>query len=406
MSLKQAQSVRGKIVHIIIDDKFIDMALRQFDEASPNNNFPILIGSPRRLLYVKNQDVKFSSIKQAAELFRSNECAAVIFHSLEDGFLPILKFIPIEKKVFWLGWGYDYYDRLLAGAYPDGLLLPETKKMMQITSPLRRMRSLLSSYKNNIKNIILNKNKNLCQILSRVDYFSPVLDVEYGMARELNSWFKPKYISWNYGTVEDDLVGPDVATISVRNNILVGNSAAPENNHLEIFHALKKNIDISGRKIIVPLSYGNNLYRDRVVKVGRQMFGKQFVPLIDFIPKDEYITLLDSCGYVFMNHLRQQAMGNIFIMMMKGAKIFMNSNSPAYKWLLEKGAVVNSIDALIKDPALRLHAMSPISSEANAINIAITMNHCGRDVQREKTRKLIEIAFSKSNLDLQKRRDA
>ncbi|HCS65798.1 MAG TPA: hypothetical protein DIW64_17995 [Cellvibrio sp.] len=394
MLVKQAQSIHGKIVHIIVDDKFIDMALRQFDEVSPNNNFPILIGSPRTLRYVKSQNVTFYSLKQAEELFRSDGCTAVIFHSLNDGYLPILECIPAEKKVFWLGWGYDYYDRLLSGAYPDGLLLPETKKMMQISLPLRRMRSLLSVSKKTMKNILFKKNKSIPQMLSRVDYFAPVLDVEYEMARKLNPWFKPKYISWNYGTVEDDLSGPSTTVISTRNNILVGNSAAPENNHLEIFQQLSKSIDLSGREIIVPLSYGDQLYSDKVVEVGKRMFGKQFVPLIDFIPKDKYITLLDSCGYVFMNHLRQQAMGNVFIMMMKGAKVFMNSSSPAYKWLIKKGAVVNSIEELINDSEVRLNALTPISRKAHKINIAITMNHCGRDVQREKTRQLINLALS------------
>lgn len=385
---------RRLIAHVIVDDKFIDTALRQFDEVSPNISCPILIGKSRKLGYVKRTDVRFYSFIQAKRFFESDDCAAVVFHSLTEENIPLLEYVPPTKKVFWLGWGYDYYDRLLSGEYPSGLLLPETKKIMRKSSPFSRFKSLVHASKRTIKNIALLRGKNSLNVLSRVDYFSPVLDIEYMMARELNPSFNPKYISWNYGTAEDDLGGSGVVNSSTKINILVGNSAAPENNHIDIFNILSKGIDISGRKIVVPLSYGDPSYRDAVLATGMQLFGNQFVPIIDFISKDEYIAFLDSCGFVFMNHIRQQAMGNIFIMMLKGAKIFMNSRSPAYKWFLAKGAAVGSIDDLIECPDMRSNLFDPLSSESQGKNISITMNHCGRDVQREKTRQLIYFALA------------
>lgn len=389
-----SKRLRRLIAHVIVDDKFIDTALRQFDEISPSNNCPILIGKPQKLGYVKRTDVRFYTFIQAKKFFESDECAAVVFHSLTDENMPLLKYVPSGKKVFWLGWGYDYYDRLLSGEYPTGFLLPATKRIMRKSSPFLRLKSLVHASKRAIKNIAISGGKSSLEMLSRVDYFSPVLDVEYVMARELNPTFNPKYISWNYGTAEDDFGGSGIINSSTKNNILVGNSAAPENNHLDIFNILSRDIDISGRKIFVPLSYGDPYYRDAVLATGMRMFGNQFVPIVDFVSKDDYMAFLDSCGFVFMNHLRQQAMGNIFIMMLKGAKIFMNSRSPAYKWFLTKGAAVSSIDELIQCQEMRSNAFDPLSSDYQKKNIAITMNHCGRDVQREKTRQLIYFAFA------------
>lgn len=391
--LEVSHNHSGKIAHIIVDDKFIDMALRQFDEILPQNNLPIIIGEKRKMDFVKRDDIRFLSRSQLRAFLRSSECTAVIFHSLPDHHLPLLSIIPRDKKVFWLGWGYDYYDRLLSDAYQDGLLLPETKKLMDIKSCGFKSKLTLMECKKIIKLALAKIEPSSAELLARVDYFSPVLDVEYVMAKELNPWFSPEFISWNYGTAEDDLGGDNIKFGICRNNILIGNSSAPENNHVEVFQLLSKNLNLSGRKIIVPLSYGNEFYRDKVVAIGRQMFGTQFVPLIEFMSKDAYIELIDSCGYVFMNHLRQQAMGNVFIMMMKGAKVFMNSQSPAFKWLIRKGALVYSVDSLQKESEAILNVLTPINKIEHMKNVDITLGHCGREVQINKTRQLIEIAL-------------
>lgn len=384
---------RGKIAHIIVDDKFIDMALRQCDEVCQHQNIPIMIGSSRILRYVNREDVKFYSVRQAKTFFSSNECVAVIFHSITDGFLPLLRYIPAGKVVIWLGWGYDYYDRLLSGFYPDGLLLPQTKDMMREFKLLRVMKSLRSTCKNVIKRALLCSGKSFYEMISRVDYFSPVLDVEYLMVLQANSSFKPKYICWNYGTLEDDYCGICTNIVSGRNNILVGNSAAPENNHIELFNILRDNVDLYARKVIVPLSYGNELYREKVIAVGEKMFGDSFVPLVNFLAKDAYEKLLDSCGYVLMNHLRQQGMGNILIMLMKGAKVFMNPQSPAFGWLVSKGVEIHSIKELEGYQISSAVNLMPISKEAHEMNVSILKNYWGKSAQYEKTYNLIEIAL-------------
>ena len=376
------------IYHIIVDEKFIDVGLRQFEEVAPKMNVPVYIGNKRELSFVKRDDVKFCTYLNIRDIFARNECGAVIFHSLPKDYWLLLKHIPAEVKVFWLGWGYDYYDCLLYKAYPDGLLLPETKKLMDIQTPSHQVRKMLIRLKRGIKTLAGKTVETNSDALARVDYFCPVLEVEYKMSRELNSWFIPQFISWNYGTAEDDLGGNDIKFGVTRNNILVGNSATPENNHIEIFQSLRESVDLTNRKIIVPLSYGNTRYRNLVVAIGKQMFGEQFVPLIDYMPIEEYIALLDSCGFVFMNHLRQQAMGNIFIMMMKGARLYINHQGIAYKWLVDKGAAVFAMEDLRNE-------LVPINTVEHEKNIAITMAHCGREIQLEKTRQLVSVAIGK-----------
>ena len=55
------------------------------------------------------------------------------------------------------------------------------------------------------------------------------------------------------------------------NNILLGNSSTETNNHLDVLFLLQ-NEGIIDRKLILPLSYGSDLYRQYVVAEGRKLF--------------------------------------------------------------------------------------------------------------------------------------
>lgn len=114
-------------------------------------------------------------------------------------------------------------------------------------------------------------------------------------------------------------------------NILLGNSATVENNHISTLNVLSKykNDNI---KIYCPLSYGNKEYGNKVIQYGKQIFGDKFIPLVDFMPYDEYAKLLNNCDVALFNMERQQALGNIFIMFALGKKVFLNKNNPAHKY--------------------------------------------------------------------------
>ena len=385
------------IYHLVVDDKFIDMALREFEAVAQGQNQAIILGEPRELKYIKNTDVVFMDAARLKQAFRSGDCQAVIFHTLHEWSLPLLAAVPEGKPTVWLGWGFDYYGRLLSAAYPNGLLLPRTaalrKQLRQEglsfqklpTKVVNRLRSLLAKLLG--RSVAFSSNS-----LNRLDYFIPIIEPEYTLARSLNPWFKAKYVCWNYGTVEDDMSNGTMVASHGR-DILIGNSASFENNHLELFELLAMHLDLEGRKLVTPLSYGNPWYAEKVIAEGTRLFGGQFVPLTDFLPKEQYIEILDSCGHVFMNHLRQQALGNICIMMLKGAKIYLNPVNPLYTWLTEKGAFVESIDGSIHGSHQESKTLRAYSDLQRNANRQIIMNHWGRKAQREKTKRLIDVAF-------------
>jgi len=369
------------ILHIVVDDKFIDNAYTVFEEASPGNNIFLLVGEKGNFVYIKETPIKIVS----KQMFLSKSFAKslvkfdmVIFHGMTNLNLKLITKIPEGVKLVWIGWGFDYYDLITKGD-ESKLFLPFTKKLFDKNTKKNLYPIMGKIKKMVIKTLIGSKNKKL-EIINRIDYFSPVLYEDYELIKKVLPNFKPKYISWNY--CNDLITGIENFSIS-GNNILIGNSATYENNHLDAFKILST-ITINDRMIISPLNYGNPVYRDHIINSGKLYWGNMFVPIVDFMPIEKYIGFISSCSVVIMNHLRQQAVGNINIMMYLGAKIFLNKESPVYYFFKKEGAYVFAIDELESEINARLND-SQIEH-----NRSIVMKCFGRETNLGETSKLID----------------
>lgn len=386
--MSKKNNINSYIAHIVTDEKFIDMAIREFElQKIIKNRYIIIAKNKFNLSHIKSKFIEFHTLKSTVNILNSSACKGVIFHSLSQP--SLLRYIPQEKKVIWIGWGYDYYDRLLKTAFPDGLLLENTRNLLEKYEHSQPLRRLINKLKYNIKNK-LSGELNQKILLNRIDAFSPVLDEEYIIACKENSWFKPQYIQWNYGTAEDDF-SLNSSDIKLGENLLIGNSATFENNHLEIFQYINNNFDWRNSKIIVPLSYGNSWYRDEIIKHGQEIFKENFTPLTKFFSNEEYIKILQSCGHVFMNHIRQQAVGNICIMLLKGARIYMNPNSILYAWLKKNGVKITPIALNFKEKNATKSNLKNLSDAEKDINIGIINEIWGRSNQNKKTENLIKL---------------
>ena len=122
-------------------------------------------------------------------------------------------------------------------------------------------------------------------------------------------------------------------------NILIGNSADPSNNHVEILERLRafKEQNIT---IYAPLSYGDMQYAQKVVEVGKDYFGDKFNPLMNFLPYDEYIGFLGSVDIAIFNHERQQAMGNTVTLLGLGKKVYLRRDTTSWDMFARNGLVV------------------------------------------------------------------
>ena len=270
-------------LHVVPDDKFSNMVYRDFERFGINNKY-ICFDDAADFKYIKGwlpDKIKKSDLNA---YIKTNNIDIIIFHSLLDKF--IITKLPQKLVVVWCGWGYDYYAYLLSKYYPHGMILEHTKSVLEDSKKKKKYAIatvLKGGYRvarRQLLSIIYPPHK----ITTCIDYFVPVINSEFKLIREANPWFSCELLSWNYGTLEEDY------SISVTenfrsDNILVGNSATPENNHVEAFEFIQSNIDWQCRKIYCPLSYGDNNYANKIKNIGFELFGENFIPVMTVLDK-------------------------------------------------------------------------------------------------------------------------
>lgn len=93
-------------------------------------------------------------------------------------------------------------------------------------------------------------------------------------------------------------------------NILVGHSAYYTDKHEIVLTQLKKWIDYD-INIIVPLTYGNEEYKRKIIDKWKPIFGKKIRFLEEQMPFNEYKYLISNMDLVFIVGDRSYALGNI-----------------------------------------------------------------------------------------------
>lgn len=384
------------ILHIVSDEKYIDIAYKSFEKASPGNNEFMIVSYTKEIQFkhIKNTPMtpispyEFLSKKFARSLKKYD---FIIIHGLfSDSYLQLVMNADKNIKFVWIGWGADYYKLLDRSLY-----LKKTLNLYQSITKKNKI-SIIQKIKNFIKqNIYLRDIDDREKAINRINYFAPVLKEEYFLIKNSLKNFRPKFIDWNYGSLEDVLSGIIDKRVNGR-NILIGNSATFSGNHLEAFDIIKK-LNIENRQIIVPLSYGNEIhgysygneiYRNEIIKRGKNIFKNNFYPLIDFMPLEEYNELISTCSIVIMNHLRQQAGGNIIVMLYLGAKIFLNKENLFYEFYKNKGAIIFSMDELNNE-----NISNNLTDEEVEINRNVLRNTCTENVVIHKTKTMIDIVM-------------
>ena len=327
------------VLNIIADEKFTPFLQGLFEEAAPGNSFfRVITSNPKLVFAVKNASTEavdcayFLSNKFRKDLERAT---CVIFHTLNLEYALAALRIPEHITVVWRGWGFDYYGYLEAKGL--SLVLPSTSMILAKPSLMNRAftkRSprhiLLSLLSRTIGPIIINK------FISKVNYFSCCVPDDYEALKLVLPNLTAQFLPLNYYSCEDVFLRGDNIQDLSGNNVLLGNSASPSNNHIEVMKMLSE-LGMHGRKVIVPLSYGDENYRRSVMSFGEKLLGESFVPLTKFVSLPQYNQIISSCSNVIMNHVRQQAIGNISATLLRGGKVFLRPENLIYKYFTRLG---------------------------------------------------------------------
>jgi len=341
------------ILHIAIDQKFIPFVQKSFEKVWPGTNRFIILNNKKNNKWKYTENGENAKVGNSTYFF-SNQLKQdlawsdlLIIHYMTPWSAYAALKAHKDLPVLWSGWGGDYYH-LIPNFTDEDLTLPNTKKIQQeITVEPTNFKK--TSFYNVVKDIFIKNifiKDSYSKVISRINYFSSPIPEDYDLMVKSVPKFTAKFIQLNYASVDDALL-PDSNKNNVH-DILVGNSATASNNHVEIFELLSS-IKFSC-KVVVPLSYGDLSYRDKLLELGQNLLGERFWGLTDFMELEKYNAILSNCKIAIMNQKRQQGLGNILVLLANGSKIYLREDNPLFLYFKNNGVYVYSISEISEAP--------------------------------------------------------
>lgn len=336
---------RVKVLNIVLDEKFIDDTIERHEifQERMSCDYIFIDNKFQHFKYIKKYPERVKVIPESEFLsyLKGNFYDAIFLHSLGVLKPQLIVSIPKSIKVFWFAWGYDIYTIPKDPFIKVDLYGTETKKVKKtIEEKNVNWKIKLKSF---IKEITFYNNyytRQYYKAISRIDYFSGILDYEFYLMQNIPA-FRAKKVNYRYCRIKPDSTTD--SNLFKGKNILIGNSADYSNNHLDILKYFK-NINLGDSTVFVPLSYsGNREYVDCVKSKYSSAFGENFVPLENFMSYQEYYEILNSCSVMIFAHERQQAMGNIYTALKMGCKVYLSETNKVFSYYKNLGVTVFSI---------------------------------------------------------------
>lgn len=328
------------VFHVFTDDKFFDQVAEYFDSFSDIVNYYYFYSRDKdyQFKYIKSKKVVVvSSWFEYVKLMNDRRVDVVYLQGMSSPYICI--WVSRAKKIVWWCHGIEIYcaPYFLKPIIPLDLYKPLTK--LERKRQLRK-RGRIRVFIGQIYYLLfVSFFKKLS--VRRVDYFSPVLPIDYELMKKYFNGFKAKPFMLNGGP---GLRKEYFYKYKInRGAILVGNSLTYENNHLDIFEKFATIQRSDCQQLIVPINYGNGYggveYFKNIVRLSNVFF------IDTFLPRDKYFTLLEGVTHAVFGNIRQQAMGNIFWCLRSGIKVYLYRDSVIYKQLKRWGYIIFSIDA-------------------------------------------------------------
>ena len=368
------------IANIIKDQHFFDGQIAYHDMTAEVCQHDYFILAWEKQLTFKYMDmidrVKILTPDEFIDSLKTNNYDALFIHNFLYMPLQYMDKLPKEIKVFWFAWGWDIYcaphnDEFIKMP----LLHPKSKSVWREIIKQSKL-DLCTEFKLRIKKMVKNivrydhvyhneEPKVYRNAVKRVDYFAGVFPLEYNLVKK-NPEFRAEQVYYEYTNPKDFCELPN-ALPTIGDNILVGNSADINNNHLDVLDYIK-NLTLGERKVIVPISYGGSKnYAKIVADAYKAELGMNCQILVDYMPREEYFHLLSTCGIAIFFHERQQATCNVEELLKHGVKVFLSETSINYRHYKSIGMYVFSVQKDLSDEEIR----KPLTDEQKWNNVKI-----------------------------------
>lgn len=365
-----------RILNIVSDEKFIDDVIKFHDMTSNYTFHEYVIIDIRRSLnlrYIKTPN-RIISIhpRHFISYLNQNDFNAVFIHNLSSIPSKLITKIKSDIPVIWSSWGMDLYSLPEHDPIVKIQKLHHTKTALALNNNKEKLLpSIINKIRCGIKYLLSGQSLfvgkraiDYRNAIKRVDFFTSVLPTEYDLIKK-EPYFRATRIDYKYYNFQN--FNTKKRVLPKEKKLLIGNSAAPTNNHLDVFEILR-NLDLSGFQVILPLNYGaSKTWISMIASEAKSQFKTQVKIINTFIPINDYFGIIDKCSHAILYHERQQALGNIYYLLESGCKLFLSENSITYKYLKDLGIHVYSIQSELTQENLDLPLESPKANHNNKI---------------------------------------
>ncbi|MFA6813675.1 MAG: hypothetical protein WCR45_11430, partial [Bacteroidaceae bacterium] len=212
-------------IHLVHDEKIINRAIFLFESAFPGNNLFLVFTHKKVLKHITERDNVMLYNKFDYSNLGEND--SIIIHNLNRRKMKFVeKHVPTNVPVYWIIWGVDLYNKLLA---PKGMkimahhnsYLEKGNLWRKIYAPFRKMQE------------ISNAKRTVSFVQRRVNYLvTDTTDNDYKIFTEYYPSMKNKpHKDFSYYPI-DEILDDELLHAEINdNNIQIGNSCSYTNNH-------------------------------------------------------------------------------------------------------------------------------------------------------------------------------
>lgn len=338
------------IVHFIIDEKVSAQIIDNFGRDRENNSF-LVFSQVEELSHLKGYEDRvliFHYDKENINQVLSQwNVTGILTHAMHLEYAEAINSLEVKCSLGWYTWGFDIYA--LPRIKPNTYALKTEEYLRKAERFLGLRRQVLKSdiLRRVLFLFISDKDRYsiLFQAMKKLDFMATYLKEDYDYFKRFYPEYKISFVYSPFSTIDQYLAGNGSLRVKAgSNNILIGNSNSIESNHLDAFERIVESRREFG-EVYVPLSYGKDLnYRQRVLSKGKNNLGAQFKPLMEFMDRSSYLSILQSCSVGIFYHYRQQAMGNIIAMLYMGSRVYLSKRNPAFLFFSSNNIQVYTLE--------------------------------------------------------------
>jgi hypothetical protein len=157
-------------------------------------------------------------------------------------------------------------------------------------------------------------------------------------------------------------------------NILIGNHAGANNNHIKWLKILEK-FKEENIRIIIFAGYGKSdkEYVDEFNRYGRETYGDKYHVFDSLIDTDTYKAVLKSVDILIIDTVHQTGLAAINSVAFYGGNIYLRDGGKNESWMREKGMITFKTEDIVKET--KLSGLLKITDQEKEINLGIILHH-------------------------------